>query len=104
MTDHSSPSSPLIPSSAPVVDPVPAAEASPPLPKKRSKVRSAWIGFAGRVTAQLIGAMATVGLGYAVVTTHAVKKAELAAATATPASLEERAEPAAAKLVRTHRA
>ena len=104
MTDHSSPSSPLIPSHAPVVDPVPAAEASPPLPKKRNKVRSAWIGFAGRVTAQLIGAIATVGLGYAVVTTHAVKKAELAAATAAPASVQGRTEPAAPSLVRVRRA
>ena len=80
MTDHISPDSPLIPSHAPVADPVPAAEALLQPPKKPSKVRSAWIGFAGRVTAQLIGAIATVGLGYAVVTNHAGRKAEFAAA------------------------
>jgi len=31
--------------------------------RKRSKVRSAWISFAGRCTAQLIGSIATVTLG-----------------------------------------
>ena len=31
--------------------------------RKRSKVRSAWISFAGRIAAQLIGAIATVTLG-----------------------------------------
>jgi hypothetical protein len=31
--------------------------------RKREKVRSAWISFAGRITAQLIGAIATVTLG-----------------------------------------
>ena len=30
---------------------------------KRSKVRSAWISFAGRIVAQIIGAIATVSLG-----------------------------------------
>lgn len=33
---------------------------------KRQKVRSAWISFAGRIAAQLIGAVATVGLGVVV--------------------------------------
>ena len=33
---------------------------------KRWKVRSAWISFAGRIAAQLIGAAATVGLGVVV--------------------------------------
>ena len=31
--------------------------------KKRDKVRSAWISFAGRIAAQLVGAIATVFLG-----------------------------------------
>jgi hypothetical protein len=31
--------------------------------RKRSKVRSAWISFAGRIVAQIIGAIATVSLG-----------------------------------------
>lgn len=36
----------------------------PPLqPQKRDKIRSAWISFAGRIVAQLIGAIATVALG-----------------------------------------
>jgi hypothetical protein len=38
---------------------------TPELPKKE-KVRSAWISFAGRIVAQLIGAAATVGLGVVV--------------------------------------
>lgn len=33
---------------------------------KHQKVRSAWISFAGRIAAQLIGAVATVGLGVVV--------------------------------------
>ncbi len=33
---------------------------------KRQKLRSAWISFAGRIAAQLIGAVATVGLGVVV--------------------------------------
>jgi hypothetical protein len=31
--------------------------------KKRDKVRSAWISFAGRIVAQIAGAIATVALG-----------------------------------------
>ena len=34
--------------------------------RKRSKVRSAWISFAGRIAAQIIGAIATVSLGVVV--------------------------------------
>jgi TolB-like protein len=34
--------------------------------KKKDKVRSAWISFAGRITAQIIGAIATVTLGVVV--------------------------------------
>ena len=31
--------------------------------KKKEKVRSAWISFAGRIVAQIVGAIATVALG-----------------------------------------
>ena len=31
--------------------------------KKRDKLRAAWIAFAGRIVAQLVGAIATVALG-----------------------------------------
>jgi hypothetical protein len=41
-----------------------------PVARKREKVRSAWISFAGRIAAQLIGAAATVGLGVVVFGTH----------------------------------
>lgn len=34
--------------------------------RKREKIRSAWISFAGRITAQIIGAIATVMLGVVV--------------------------------------
>src|SRR6478736_1813154 len=34
--------------------------------RKREKVRSAWISFAGRIAAQIIGAVATVTLGVVV--------------------------------------
>ena len=50
--------------------------------------------------------MATVGLGYALVTNHAGRKAEAAAAAAaatTPAAVQGRAEPAATTLVRVRR-
>jgi hypothetical protein len=39
------------------------AAAPDPGKKKRDKVRSAWISFAGRIVAQLVGAIATVTLG-----------------------------------------
>lgn len=67
---------------APVpTDPAPAAADVPPaapgdgdhrLAKKRDKVRAAWIAFAGRILAQLIGAIATVLLGIYVVRTYGV--------------------------------
>jgi TolB-like protein/Tfp pilus assembly protein PilF len=43
------------------------------LEKRRSKVRAAWIAFVGRILAQLIGAIATVGLGLYVVRTFGVE-------------------------------
>ena len=39
--------------------------------RKRDKIRSAWISFAGRIAAQLIGAIATVTLGVVVLGKHA---------------------------------
>jgi hypothetical protein len=39
--------------------------------RKRAKIRSAWISFAGRITAQIIGAIATVTLGVVVLGKHA---------------------------------
>ncbi|BCS32212.1 hypothetical protein TBR22_A14220 [Luteitalea sp. TBR-22] len=47
--------------------------------KRKDKVRSAWISFAGRVTAQIVGAAATVFLGLAVVSSHAGRNAAPAA-------------------------
>jgi hypothetical protein len=40
-----------------------AEPAEDPKKKKRDKVRSAWISFAGRIVAQIVGAIATVALG-----------------------------------------
>jgi len=42
------------------------SEETPDRVRKREKVRSAWISFAGRITAQIIGAIATVTLGVVV--------------------------------------
>jgi hypothetical protein len=39
--------------------------------RKRNKIRSAWISFAGRIAAQIIGAIATVTLGVIVLGKHA---------------------------------
>ena len=49
--------------------------------RKRDKIRSAWISFAGRIVAQIIGAIATVTLGVIVLGKHA----PAAAATVAPA-------------------
>jgi anti-sigma factor RsiW len=38
--------------------------------RKRDKIRSAWISFAGRIAAQIIGAIATVTLGVIVLGKH----------------------------------
>lgn len=71
MSDHVLPSSsPLTPSHAPAVASVHAAEASLLDGKKKNKLRSAWISFVGRIIAQVIGAVATVVLGFVVVSHH----------------------------------
>jgi TolB-like protein len=43
----------------------------PPKKRKRGKVRAAWIGFSSRILAQLIGAVATIGLGLVVMQRYA---------------------------------
>ena len=53
--------------------------------RKRDKIRSAWISFAGRIAAQIIGAIATVTLGVVVLGKHA--PAAAAAASAAPTVL-----------------
>ena len=51
--------------------------------RKRDKIRSAWISFAGRIVAQIIGAVATVTLGVVVLGRHAPAAAAPTAATPT---------------------
>lgn len=56
--------------------------------RKRDKVRSAWISFAGRIVAQIIGAIATVTLGVMVLgKAHAPVEALEQAAAARPTVL-----------------
>jgi TolB-like protein len=47
---------------APSVPPMPTEITTPPK-RKRRKVRTAWISFVGRITAQIVGAVASVVLG-----------------------------------------
>jgi TolB-like protein len=60
-----------------------SAAGAPPPPdrprKKKGKVRSAWISFVGRITAQMVGSAATVVLGLYLVD-HSVRRAAAAAA------------------------
>ena len=51
--------------------------------RKRDKIRSAWISFAGRIVAQIIGAIATVALGVVVLGRHAPAQAATVAPTPT---------------------
>jgi hypothetical protein len=55
--------------------------------KKRQKVRSAWISFAGRIAAQLIGAVATVALGVVVLGHRQADSATTASMAPTAASV-----------------
>lgn len=59
------------------------AESFPGRPLKRDKIRSAWISFAGRIVAQLIGATATVMLGAIVLGGRQAPVASVAAVTPT---------------------
>jgi TolB-like protein len=87
MSDHTLPSSPLTPPHAPATDPVPVAEANPlEAKKKKAKLRSAWISFVGRIVAQVIGAVATVVLGFAVVSSHVARLPGGSASASTPAT------------------
>jgi TolB-like protein len=110
MSDHLLPSSPLAPFHATTVAPVPAVEASPlEGKKKKNKVRSAWISFVGRIVAQVIGAVATVVLGFAIVSNHVGKlPAAGTVAVVTPAAAAQSAPgqpaPVAPTLVRARRA
>ena len=49
-----------------------AAEAKSGKKKKKKKLKSAWIGFFGRILAQVVGAIATVGLGIMLVRSQMV--------------------------------
>lgn len=66
--------------------PDPASSSSPgataPRPKKKDKVRSAWISFAGRIIAQITGAAASVALTLIVL--HKVKGPEPVQASPAP--------------------
>lgn len=83
-----------IPTVAPVSDPAAVAAESAVITspdagrKPKDKVRSAWIGFAGRIVAQLIGAVATVLLGVYVANSYArhVMKPEVPTTTTAPAA------------------
>lgn len=64
---------------------------------KKQKIRSAWIAFAGRIAAQLIGAVATVTLGVIVLGGREAPPPAAPAAVAAPASTVLVATP-----IRTH--
>ena len=55
--------------------------------KKKDKVRSAWISFAGRIVAQLVGAIATVALGVMVLHRYTASDSRPPAADPAPAAL-----------------
>ncbi len=63
--------------------------------RKKDRVRSAWISFTGRILAQLIGASATVGLGFLVLhkpySAQAVQATNAVSATANVSYAVERA-------------
>ena len=63
--------------------------------KKKDKVRSAWISFAGRILAQIVGALATVALTITVL--HQYKGADLRESKEAAASVERSAPAAAAR-------
>jgi hypothetical protein len=57
--------------------------------KKKDKVRSAWISFAGRIVAQLVGAVATVALGVMVLHRYTAPDSRPSASETAPAALAE---------------
>ena len=66
----------------------PEAEAAARLQKKKDKVRAAWISFAGRIVAQVVGAAVTVAL-----TLFVVQKAQQASITPDADSSQGEAQP-----------
>ena len=61
------------------------------LKRKRSKVRSAWISFVGRIVAQVIGAIASVALGLMVLTKYGFpERATASPAVTSPAAPDAR--------------
>jgi TolB-like protein len=98
MTDHLPASSPLDLTPADAQDPAQDGSSSPTIRKKNDKVRSAWIAFAGRVVAQLVGAVATVILGYTVVSHTARTAATVATAKAESGAAADVAPPASVVL------
>ena len=65
--------------------------------KKKDKVRSAWISFAGRIAAQLVGAIATVALGVMVL--HRYTSTDTRPPTQQPAALAAPGQPPAVHVV-----
>jgi hypothetical protein len=65
--------------------------------KKRDKVRSAWISFAGRIAAQLVGAIATVALGVMVL--HRYTATDTRPPAEAPAALAAPGQPPAVHVV-----
>jgi hypothetical protein len=64
------------------------AEGKPGKRKKKKKLKSAWIGFFGRILAQVVGAAATVGLGIMLVRSQMVTPTPPApSATPTPRAI-----------------
>jgi len=55
--------------------------------KRRRKLESAWIGFFGRIVAQVVGAIATVGLGVFVWTQAGGRTATAPSGTPTPRAI-----------------
>src|SRR5688572_25180142 len=64
---------------------------------KRDKVRSAWISFAGRIAAQLVGAIATVALGVMVL--HRYTSTDTRPPAQEPAALAAPGQPPAVHVV-----
>jgi TolB-like protein len=72
----------------------PALSPEEKLRRRKSKVRSAWISFTGRIVAQVVGAMASVFLGLMVLSKyHPEKAASGSAAAVSPHASERPATP-----------
>jgi len=72
-----------------MVEPIPAPPGGDDKKKKKKdKVRSAWISFIGRIVAQVVGAVATIVLGLAVVQKYQTGNAAAATSSMPPAATE----------------